>query len=202
MNGARPRPVELPTPKRRLNDGLEPHRALRRGTVSQVLDQIENEAADQEHRQHLGLERPGEFRPPGDGLAVAGAELARAIDRGRAHQIPDCVDFFRFGLAPCREAVDDVAEQSHRAVGPREGDFPVADPAGLLLGHVPRQALDIARRGHAVEQGERRIPGVRNDPVGAQFRRQVVGEADQAVTTLGPVRGINGSADAAFVDLE
>jgi hypothetical protein len=90
---------------------------------------------------------PSIKRPARHGVVIGGAELARAVDGGRAHQVADLVDARGVGLLPLREAVDHMFPQAARPIGAGQDHLTVADAARLLPGHVGGEPLDIAASG-------------------------------------------------------
>ena len=197
-----PSPGGIADPEAPANFRIEHHGCLRGAAARQVFDQIEDEGAGEKDRQHLRLERASEFGTVADRLAIGGAELAGAVDRRGAHQIADSLHLLGIGLLAGGQTLDHVIEQADRAVGTGQAEFPGRDPPRLLFRHVPGKAFDVVRRGHAVEQREGAVPGFGDDPVRTLVRRQIMGEADQAVAALGAMRRIDRYAHAVCVDVE
>ena len=202
MNGAMPRPVELPMPMERAMSGSSGTLSCPARRVGGVLHQVPHPGAHQVHRQHLDLERDRQLRPVGDGLAVGGAELARAVHRRGAHQVAHRLDPVGVGLHARGERLHHVRPQPHRAVGPAERQLRGLQAPGLLHGHVPGQPLDVGARRHAVEQREGGVPGLGDDAVRAQLGGQVVRERDQRVGALRGGHRVHRVADARGVELE
>jgi len=100
------------------------------------------------------------------------------------------------------QAFDHMVKQANRAVGAGQADFPSTYSPRFLFRHVPGEALNIVLGGHAVEQCKSRIPGFRDHPIRALVRRQIVGEAYQAIAALGTVRRIDGCSHPLLVDVE
>ena len=110
----------------------EGHGGLRAQGAGDVLDEVVGEAADQPDEQHFRCERAAEARAGSNAFTVCDAELAVAVDGGRAHQIADRADEIEVGLAAGGEAVGDVLEQTHRFVCAAQDQIAFGEAAGFL----------------------------------------------------------------------
>jgi len=181
--------------------GLDGRGPVAPAQVRQVLGQIEGEGAGQPDREHLGLEGAAQLGAVGDARPVGGAELARAVDRGGAHQIAGFAQHLRVGLLPLCQPLDDVIEEPHRAVGAAERQFLRADAPGLLQRHIGLQPVEVGGIGRAVEEREGRVPRGGNDPVGALIGGQVVGEGHEAQAAAVKAHPVDRAAHAVRVHL-
>ncbi len=152
--------------------GFEADGRIRGTHAGKMLDEIGGEGADQPDGQHLGAEGPAQLRPIGDAGAVGDAELAVAIDRGGAHEIPRGFERCGVGLTAGRQCRNDIVEEANAAIGAREDKFAVETAAGLLLGHVLREARDVSVRRHAIKERERRVPRLGDHTIAAQVSRE------------------------------
>jgi hypothetical protein len=176
-----PRPVALPMPSARRSAGSKRTARSPPAHCGHMLGQVGHEGPDQPDGQHLDPERPVHQGTPRHRVVIGRAELARAVDGGRAHQVADLVDPRGVGLLPLGEAADHVLPQPARAIGARQDKLAVTDAPRLLLRHVAREPRDVLGLGLPVHQREGGVPGLRDHPVGAQVIGQVMGEGDKAV---------------------
>ncbi|WAP69805.1 hypothetical protein OH818_06300 [Jiella pelagia] len=185
-----------PPPPLRLNR----HRRMATQRPRHVLGEIEGKGANEPHREHFDMERRTHHLSAKQCRPVGSAELAGSIDCGRAHQIADLVDLLDRRLATVRKARHDVVPKADRAVRPRQRQFAVADPSGLLERDVLGKAIDVFRSGDAVEQCEGCVPGCGDDPVGSHLIGKIVGERHETVGAPRPDRSVDGVALAGFVN--
>ncbi len=167
----------------------------------QMFGKIDGEFSGQPNREHLGLKRRRHLGAVRDLGAVGGAELARAINRGRPHQIAHGIDLVGIGLLPFGQTPDHMIEKPHRAVGAAERQFARSDPARLLQGNVGLKPVKIGPRQFAIEKGKGRVPSCGDHAVRPHLGRQVVGKGHKAIAPLRPLGAIDGATNAPFVNL-
>lgn len=132
---------------------------------------------------------------------VGDTELAVSVHHDGAHQMADPRHQLRIGLAPFREAFDDVFEQPHGTIGPREDQLVLRVTASLLSRHIARETFEIRGLGSAAEECVGGIPRLGDDTVGTHLFWQRLRTNHEGEWIPSEIDGIDGPSVTRLVDL-
>ena len=167
-----------------------------------MIDEVDTHPADEVDGEKLGLEGGVQLLPPGDPAAVGAAELAASVDRCGPHQVAHVAYQIAAGLPAAGQALHHVIEDPAAPVGPRQDQFAGPESPGLLAGRVRLEAFDVGGAGDTVEERERGVPDVGDDPVGSLPGVDDPREAHEAVGPVPAVDGMEGAANPVVIEIE
>ena len=168
--GAMPRPVELPTPRRRRMAGASLTAVSGGAHLCRMFDQVDGKGANQPDRQQFRLESPGnsgrsaQISRSAAPICPTHTPRSCASDSQQAQSAPDS------GCAPGK-ACGDIIEQPHGSVGARKNQFcsgntPCflmrnggAEPVNIGLAHMPSCSVKVASQASAITRSERNSSG-------------------------------------------
>ena len=192
-----PRPVELPIPSRRRMAGSR-LMAVDGDFVCATCSRYRPRKSDQPHRQHFRLEGSGKF-----GLAPSACgrprRLASTIDSCRAEQIADLFDHLPSGCFPAASVNDMRKQRTDLLARESTSSRPDMRPASCFGTLAESRSICV---GPPIAQGECRVPGLGDHPVGSQAVIEFMREGDERVCRLRPTGTVSRHTDAAPVDLE